>query len=212
MTARRDAGRLVIVALALAVCAGCSAPSREVVFLEPSATPPPTATPAPAPTVEFPMPVEETALEPAPAEVPAQAAASAATVTTAQAAIEDRIFALANEARAAAGVGQLQRLGGLDSVARGWSQNLASGSSALSHNPSYSSQIPSGWSTAAENVAWINDGGQYSGEQVAQAIHQGWMNSTGHRENLLNAAFTHLGVGVVQGPNGYYATQNFATY
>ena len=61
-------------------------------------------------------------------------------------------------------------------------------------------------------MAWINDGGQYSGDQVAQTIHQNWMDSSGHRANLLNPALTHLGVGVVQGPNGYYFTQNFAAY
>ena len=39
------------------------------------------------------------------------------------------------------------------------------------------------------------------------------MDSPGHRENLLNPAYTHIGVGVAHNPAyGYYLTQNFAAY
>lgn len=56
----------------------------------------------------------------------------------------------------------------------------------LAHNPDYTQQIPGGWSAAAENVGWIDDGGQLTPQEVAARIHQGWMESRGHRENLLN--------------------------
>jgi uncharacterized protein YkwD len=36
---------------------------------------------------------------------------------------------------------------------------------------------------------------------------EGWLNSEGHRHNLLHEEFTHLGVGVFQD----YYTQNFMT-
>jgi uncharacterized protein YkwD len=38
----------------------------------------------------------------------------------------------------------------------------------------------------------------------------GWMNSPGHRANILNANFTQIGVGIAQKANGQYVwTQQF---
>ena len=55
---------------------------------------------------------------------------------------------------------------------------------------------------AGENIAM----GQRSPEQVMN----GWMNSEGHRKNILNAKFTNIGVGVHKDSNGkYYWTQMF---
>jgi len=42
-------------------------------------------------------------------------------------------------------------------------------------------------------------------------IVQGWMESPGHRANILNRDFTHIGVGVVVSGRKLYATQNFGT-
>jgi uncharacterized protein YkwD len=55
------------------------------------------------------------------------------------------------------------------------------------------------WRKYGENVAW----GTTSPEQVMQM----WMDSADHRRNILNCAFKHIGVGVVDG----YWTQDFAT-
>lgn len=66
------------------------------------------------------------------------------------------------------------------------------------HNPQYSTQIPAGWSRAAENVA--------SG-YAPSAVVNAWMNSPGHRANILGD-FTTIGIGYVNG----YATQVFAKY
>jgi uncharacterized protein YkwD len=57
---------------------------------------------------------------------------------------------------------------------------------------------------AGENIA-------YGGTSAAQFMTM-WMNSTGHRENILRASFTHLGVGVTRSAGGtWYATQDFLT-
>ncbi len=54
---------------------------------------------------------------------------------------------------------------------------------------------------------------QMAGENIAAqyvdgiAASEGWLNSKGHRDTLLNEDFTHLGVGV----DGLYYTQNFIT-
>ncbi|RXJ00427.1 hypothetical protein DS745_12040 [Anaerobacillus alkaliphilus] len=53
--------------------------------------------------------------------------------------------------------------------------------------------------SAGENIAQ----GQRTPEQVVQA----WMNSEGHRKNIMSADFTHIGVGYNE--NGHYWTQMF---
>jgi uncharacterized protein YkwD len=152
-----------------------------------------------------PEPVLPPAPEP-PAEPPAE-------VAEPDAAAEDQVFALANAARAEAGLAPLERMTEIDVVARAWSTHLATGGLDLAHNPDFSAQIPPGWSSAAENVGWMQDNGQLSADAVAERIHQGWMDSPGHRENLLNPAYTRIGVGVAHSAeHGWYLTQNFATY
>lgn len=47
-------------------------------------------------------------------------------------------------------------------------------------------------------------------EEMAERIVDGWMNSRGHRENILRAEFDHLGVGVVVQDRELRATQVFA--
>ena len=53
--------------------------------------------------------------------------------------------------------------------------------------------------SAGENIA--------RGYTTPQAVVTGWMNSSGHRANILNANFTHIGVGYIEG--GHYWTQMF---
>jgi uncharacterized protein YkwD len=55
------------------------------------------------------------------------------------------------------------------------------------------------WRKVGENVA--------SGTTSPERAMQLWMNSDGHRKNILNCAFKNIGVGVVDG----YWTQDFAT-
>ena len=61
----------------------------------------------------------------------------------------------------------------------------------------------------AENI-WTGKG--YDPRQVrylAQVIMAGWMNSQGHRENILAPGYTHLGVGVMAKNQEITATQVF---
>ena len=58
------------------------------------------------------------------------------------------------------------------------------------------------YSTAGENIA--------AGQQSAQAVMESWMNSSGHRANILNAKYKYLGVGFCTGGRyGTYWTQMF---
>jgi uncharacterized YkwD family protein len=56
--------------------------------------------------------------------------------------------------------------------------------------------------TAGENIAM--------GQTTPAQVMEGWMNSSGHRANILNSSYTKIGVGTVQNSSGrYYWTQHF---
>ncbi len=71
-----------------------------------------------------------------------------------------------------------------------------------------------------ENIAHMPQGVEVKGigfvkseNDVAKALMKTWMKSPGHRRNILNQAFTGIGIGVAckkkQGYREYYATQDF---
>lgn len=63
--------------------------------------------------------------------------------------------------------------------------------------------------TSGENI-WMGSGFSTADERaLAQQIVRGWMGSKGHRENILRAEFTHLGVGVSIAGDELRATQLF---
>jgi hypothetical protein len=43
-----------------------------------------------------------------------------------------------------------------------------------------------------------------------QTIHNGWMNSPGHRKNILNPQLTSVGIAAVRGPGGLFVVQDFS--
>lgn len=55
---------------------------------------------------------------------------------------------------------------------------------------------------AGENIAF--------GQPTAREVMTAWMNSEGHRANILNASFTRLGVGIVKNGSTVYWAQMFA--
>ncbi|MGW5578972.1 CAP domain-containing protein [Micromonospora chokoriensis] len=57
------------------------------------------------------------------------------------------------------------------------------------------------WRTYGENVAW--------NQKTPTSVMDAWMNSSGHKANILNCAFTEIGVGIADS-NGPYWTQVFA--
>jgi uncharacterized protein YkwD len=55
----------------------------------------------------------------------------------------------------------------------------------------------------AENIA--------KGQRSAAEVVRAWMNSDGHRQNIMNCSYTHIGVGAVKDARGQiYWTQDFA--
>jgi uncharacterized protein YkwD len=59
----------------------------------------------------------------------------------------------------------------------------------------------------AENIMYME--GYYGVDVIAEESVDGWMNSPGHRENILTPYFKSQGIGVAQSGNEIYATQNF---
>ncbi len=57
--------------------------------------------------------------------------------------------------------------------------------------------------SAGENIA--------AGQQTPQEVVTAWMNSPGHRDNILNPSFISLGVGIFykEGGYGYHWVQEF---
>ncbi len=96
------------------------------------------------------------------------------------------LFTYANSARSAAGVGALTWSSSLASYAKKWAKRL--GDSGDLRHSNFGSLLGSGWSTVGENVAM--------GHLNATAMHKGWMASAGHKANIVNGDFTHVGTAV----------------
>jgi uncharacterized protein YkwD len=59
-----------------------------------------------------------------------------------------------------------------------------------------------GVTVLGENIAY--------GQPDPASVMTAWMNSPGHRANILDCSYTKLGVGVAYGPGGPWWTQDFA--
>ena len=123
---------------------------------------------------------------------PAADALTAAPVA-ASASLADQVLALVNQQRSAAGVKPLRLNANLTAAAMTHSQDMAL-NDYLAHTGKDGSSpeariLASGYDafTSSENVA----GGLATPESVVQA----WINSPGHRENILNPRLTDMGVG-----------------
>ncbi len=126
---------------------------------------------------------------------------SAANAATPLSTAVARILADTNALRAAGGLAPLVENSAMDAVAQNWSAQMDA-NGALTHNPSYSSQIPSGWTSAGENIA-----SGYSYDTVVAA----WHGSAGHYANIMGN-YTDIGIGFVELNGATYITQDFGRY
>lgn len=124
-------------------------------------------------------------------------------------AFEKRVLELVNIERAKHGLSALQWSSELASVARAHSKDMHERGFFSHTNPDGKSPFDRikaagiKYSYAAENIA--------AGQSTPEAVVEGWMNSKGHRENILNGNLKYLGVGFYEASGGYkyYWTQNF---
>lgn len=94
-------------------------------------------------------------------------------------------------------------------VARAWSDEMAR-TGAFVHNPNFATETCC-WSYIGENIVYTSNGAFHgSPEAVADLFIQLWMDSTGHRNNIMHPDFSQVGIGVsTSASGGVYATAVF---
>jgi uncharacterized YkwD family protein len=118
---------------------------------------------------------------------------------------EQQVVTLVNQQRTALGLAPLTLSSELSNVARTKSQDMSDNNYFSHTSPTYGSPFDMltsfgiSYSSAGENIAM--------GYQTPEAVVSAWMNSPGHRANILNASYTQIGVGYVS--SGNYWTQEF---
>jgi uncharacterized protein YkwD len=123
--------------------------------------------------------------------------------TTDAAAYESRILVLVNAERARLGEHALTLVSCAQNFAGSWAQTMASTGNFWhqSLSPIMSACSARG---AGENIAY----GNVSADQMMTM----WMNSPGHKANILNASYTGIGIGAVKTASGrWYGVQDFVT-
>ncbi|MBC8560109.1 SafA/ExsA family spore coat assembly protein [Fumia xinanensis] len=132
----------------------------------------------------------------------------AVTVPTLDASVssyEQKVIDLVNEIRVQNGLRKFTANWELSRVARYKSQDMKDKKYFSHTSPTYGSPFDMmksfgiSYKTAGENIAY--------GYSTPEAVIKGWMNSEGHRKNILNPSFTQIGVGYVA--SGNYWTQMF---
>jgi len=123
--------------------------------------------------------------------------------------IEERLFVKLNEERTARGLPRvglspdlvrLARIQSLDMAGRGILTHESAGGKSLKERLDDAGVL---YRTSGENVA-------RSGSFLAALIHESFLNSPGHRENVLNPEFDEVGIGVVlSADSGYFITVDF---
>ena len=113
-----------------------------------------------------------------------------------------QVVALINQERANAGLGSVAQNASLDAVAQiraqeivqSFSHTRPDGTDCFTILEQYG--IPN--SAAGENIA--------AGYGTPAEVMTGWMNSEGHRANILKDVYTQVGIGYYTDPNGVYGT------
>jgi uncharacterized protein YkwD len=132
------------------------------------------------------------------------------TLQTAPSAFETDVLDLVNQERAAQNLLPLSWDNQLHEAARNHSEDMAA-NNYFSHTSldgrAFVDRIEDAgywWNAAGENIA--------AGYSTPQAVMNGWMNSAGHRQNILNSAYCDLGVGYAYDQSSaydHYWTQDF---
>ena len=121
---------------------------------------------------------------------------------------QQQVLELVNKERSKNGLSPLTLDYSLSNVATKKSQDMINKNYFDHTSPTYGSpfdmmkQFGISYRSAGENIA--------KGQRTPQEVMNEWMNSAGHRANILNSSFTKLGVGIAKDSNGtLYWTQMF---
>ncbi|MGE7909592.1 CAP domain-containing protein [Lysinibacillus xylanilyticus] len=135
---------------------------------------------------------------------PAQSTPSTSTNSDVSA-FEQEVVKLTNAERTKAGLAPFKTDDKLMAAAREKSQDMQSKNYFSHTSPTFGSPFDRmkalgiTYKSAGENIA--------QGQRTPQEVVKAWMDSPGHRANILNEKFTHIGVGYVK--SGNYWTQQF---
>nr|WP_281201115.1 CAP domain-containing protein [Orenia metallireducens] len=139
-------------------------------------------------------------------ETPQQDQAPAADASIS--ALEQEVVRLVNVERQKQGLQPYKHNSQVSNIARRKSEDMRDKKYFSHQSPTYGSpfemlnQFGVEFTAAGENIA--------KGQQTAAAVMNSWMNSPGHRKNILSEKFTEIGVGLAKDANGTtYWTQMF---
>jgi uncharacterized YkwD family protein len=159
----------------------------------------PVAQPVAKPAAPKPAPTAPPVAEEKPASTPA--ASPNASISS----IEQQVLTLTNQERAKAGLKPLATDAKLMNAAREKSTDMRTNKYFSHTSPTLGSpfdrmkELGITYKAAAENIAM--------GQQSASEVVKAWMESPGHRANIMNGNFTHIGIGY--DAQGHYWTQQF---
>ncbi len=122
--------------------------------------------------------------------------------------LETEVIRLVNVERAKVGQPALTENSEVSNVARTKSKDFVNNNYFSHTSPTYGSPFDMlksfgiNFTAAGENIA--------SGQRTAAEVMNSWMNSSGHRANILNSSYNQIGVGVAKDSKGnLYWTQTF---
>lgn len=170
-------------------------------------TRPQVTTTRPQVTTEKPTEVTTQAVTEKPTEATTERQTETTTVNQASKSMEEQVVDLVNKERAKQGLQALKINSNVSKVAQVKSEDMRDKKYFDHTSPTYGSpfdmlkQFNINYSYAGENIA--------RGQKTAEAVVTAWMNSEGHRKNILSANFTEIGVGYATGGSGPYWTQLF---
>lgn len=123
-------------------------------------------------------------------------------------AAEEQLVRRINQDRTAAGLAPLAGDAALQGVARSWTPRMA-GADRLSHNAALGDQVTGSWTRLAENVGVARASSGEQAEATVERLHRAFMDSAGHRANVLGD-FDQVGVGAVWQQGNLWITVNFS--
>ena len=152
------------------------------------------------PAPKQPAPTQPAPTQPAPTQpAPTQPAGLSAE--------EQQMVNLVNQERAKAGLKPLAVDTRLVSLARLKSKDMIDKKYFSHQSPTYGSPFDM---MKREGITYKTAGENLAGASTVTKAHQLLMQSAGHRKNILNPSFTHIGIGIVKGgPYGTMFTQMF---
>lgn len=139
---------------------------------------------------------------------PNQHPLSTETTDTVLLSVEEDLIRLVNDYRISMGLSSLQEDSSLRRTARAHSKHMAVHAFESHVNPE--GDTPGDRVVAGGVIATAYGENLAEGHRTAQSVLADWLASPGHRENLIDPAFTHTGAGYwIGGPYGRYYTQIF---